>query len=114
MFDAFVGTVLMFLMIIGTVAIGYIIMLKLLIPKNRSIYYIIFPCDKNDVDVRKKAYGMRIKLNLLGEGLFSKIIVLDLGITENEKADLIPICKESNGIYLVNNENLKDYFDGRI
>ncbi len=114
MFDAFVGSVLMFLTLLGTVAICYIIMLKLLIPKSDGIYYIILPCDKNTVNVRKKAYGTRIKLNLLGEDCCSKVVVLDSGITEEEKADLLQICKESNGIYLVEKEYLKDYFDGRI
>ena len=37
-----------------------------------------------------------------------------VGLTEEEKADLLQICKESNGIYLVEKEYLKDYFDGRI
>ena len=114
MFDAFIGTVLMFLTLIGTVAICYIIMLKLLVPKNDGVYYIILPSDKNTVNVRKKAYGTRIKLNLSGEDHFSKVVVLDLGITESEKANLLPICTEGNGIYLVEKEYLKDYFDGRI
>ena len=77
-------------------------------------YYIVLPCNQNTKKVRKKAYGMRIKLNLLGEDCYSKVVVLDAGITESEKADLLEICKESNGIYLVSKEYLKDYFDGRV
>lgn len=114
MLDAFVGSVFLFLTLLGTVAICYIIMLKLLIPKSDGIYYIVLPCNKNTKNIRKKAYGTRIKLNLLGEDCYSKVVVLDSGITENEKAELLPICKESNGIYLVQKEYMKDYFDGRI
>ena len=114
MLNAFVGSVLMFLVFLGTVAICYIVMLKLLIPKTDSIYYIVLPCNKNTVNVRKKAYGKRLKLNLLGEDCYSKVVVVDCGITENEKTDLLEICKESNGIYLVEKDFIKDYFDGRI
>ncbi len=114
MLDAFVGSVFMFLVLVGTVAICYFVMLKLLIPKNNDLYYIVLPCNKNTKNVRKKAYGARIKLNLLGEASCSKIVVLDSGISENERANLLEICKESNGIYLVPKEYLKDYFDGRI
>ncbi|MBR5203378.1 MAG: hypothetical protein IKW45_08950 [Clostridia bacterium] len=114
MLDAFVGSVLLTLTLFGTVAICYIIMLKLLIPKSDGVYYIVLPCNQNTKNIRKKAYGTRIKFNLLGEDCWSKVIVLDYGITEKEKTDLLPICKENNGIYFVPKECLKDYFDGRI
>ena len=114
MLDAFVGSVFLFLTLLGTVAICYIIMLKLLIPKSDGIYYIILPCNQNTKNVRKKAYGIRIKLNLLGEDYCSKVVVLDSGIKESEKIELLEICKESNGIYLVPKDYLKDYFDGRV
>ena len=114
MLDALVGSVLLFLTLLGTVAICYIIMLKLLIPKSDGVYYIVLPCNQDTKNVRKKAYGTRIKLNLLGEDCHSKVVVLDSGISESEKADLLEICKESNGIYLVKKDCLKDYFDGRI
>ena len=114
MLDAFVGSVFLFLTLLGTVAICYIIMLKLLIPKSDGIYYIILPCNQNTKNVRKKAYGTRIKLNLLGEDYCSKVVVLDSGIKESEKIELLEICKESNGIYLVPKDYLKDYFDGRV
>ena len=114
MLNAFAGSVLLFLTLLGTVAICYVIMLKLLIPKSDSVYYIVIPCNQNTINVRKKAYGTRLKLNLLGEDCYSKVVVLDCGITETEKANLLEICKESNGIYLVKKEFLKDYFNGRI
>ena len=114
MFDAFIGTVFMFLTLLGTVAICYLIMLKLLIPEIKGEYYIVLPCNQNTQNVRKKAYGTRLKLNLLGEDCSAKVIVLDSGINDNEKSDLLEICKECNGIYLVEKDYLKDYFDGRL
>ena len=114
MLDAFIGTIFVGLILIGTVAICYIIMLKLLLPKTKTDYYIFLPQNESSVDIRKLAYGTRIKLNLLGDDCHSKIIILDCGITQEEKDNLLPICKESNGIYLVQKEFIKDYFDGRF
>lgn len=114
MLDAFIGSIFVGLILIGTVAICYLIMLKLLLPKSKTDYYIFLPQNKESVNVRQLAYGTRIKLNLLGDNCRSKIIILDCGLTPKEKENLLPICKESNGIYLVEKEFLKDYFDGRF
>lgn len=114
MFDAFVWSIFMALILLGTVAICYLIMLKLLLPKSNDNYYIIMPCNRLSSDVRKKAYGLRIKLNLIGEDLHSKVVVLDYGMTDREKEQLLEICKECNGIYYVKDGYIKDYFDGRI
>ncbi len=114
MFNALIGSVFVGLILLGTVAICYVIMLKLLLPKNNSDYYVFLPCDRNTVNVRKKAYGMRIKHNLLGDDIHSKIVVLDNGISDSELANLREICKESNGIYIVKKENIKDFLNGRI
>jgi hypothetical protein len=89
-------------------------MLKLLVPKQKDDYYVIIPCDYSSTDVRKKAYGMRMRLSILGEDVYSKIVILDYGIDEYEKQELLEICKECNGIYYVKNDYLKDYFDGRV
>lgn len=114
MLDALIGSVFVTLILIGTVAICYLIMLKLLLPKNKTDYYIFLPQNKNSVGVRRLAYGTRIKLNLMGDERHGKIVVLDCGISDEEKDNLLEICKESNGIYLVQKDFLKDYFDGRI
>ncbi len=114
MLDALIGSVFVTLILIGTVAICYLIMLKLLLPKNKTEYYIFLPQNKNSADVRRLAYGTRIKLNLIGDDRNAKIVVLDCGISEEEKENLLPICKDNNGIYLVQKEFIKDYFDGRI
>ncbi len=114
MHDAIIWSIFMFLILVGTVAICYVIMLKLLIPKYDENYYVILPFNKDSQNVRKKAYGMRIKLNLLCEDLNSKVVVVDYGMQSLEKEQLLEICKECNGIYYVKNEYIKDYFDGRI
>ena len=114
MIDAFVWSVFVFLILLGTVAICYIIMLKLLLPKSDKNYYIVVPCDKNSTNVREKAYSTRLKLSLLGEDLYGKVVILDCGMTDKEKESLMGIAKEYNGIYCVLYDDIKEFFDGRI
>lgn len=114
MLESIIWSVFVSLILFGTVAFCYIIMLKLLSPKVDEPYYIVIPCDENSVEVRKKAYGMRIRLGLMNEDVISKVVVVDYGMNNYQKEDLLQICKECNGIYYVKNENLKDFFDGRI
>ena len=100
MLDSIIWSVFVFLILLGTVAICYLIMLKLLLPKTDKTYYVILPCDKSSKDVRKRAYGMRVKLNFISEDINSKIVVLDYGMNYHEKEDLLNICKECNSIMI--------------
>lgn len=103
-----------FLIMIGTVAICYGIMLKLLLPKSKKDYFVILPFDRNSSNVRKTAYGMRIKLCLFGDGYKSRVVALDNGMNDDEREDLRKICTEANGIYLVEKDRIRDFFNGRI
>ena len=114
MLDSIIWFVFVFLILFGTVAFCYLIMLKLLLPKTENSFYVIIPCDENADNVRKKTYGMRIKMNIINEDSNGKIIVVDYGMKEKEKLDLLQICKECNGIYYIEKEFLKDLSDGRI
>ena len=114
MLDSIIWAVFVALILMGTVAFCYVIMIKLLLPKTDNEYYVVLPCDESSKDIRKKAYGMRIKMNVINEDYNSKIIVLDYGMSCCEKEDLLNICKECNGIYYVKNEYLRDFLDGRI
>ena len=114
MFDAFIWSVFMFLILLGMVAICYIIMLKLLLPKSDVDYYILIPCCSNTTKVLEKAYSAQLKLCLLGEGLHGKVIILDCGITDDEKEELEEIYKECNEIYCIKQDEINEFFDGRI
>ena len=113
-FDAFVWSIFMVLILLGTVAFCYIIMLKLLLPKCKGEYFVLLPYNEKSVNIRNTVYGTRLKLNLYGDGIISKIIVLDCGICDKEKGDLLEICRECNGIYYIKQEDIKEFFDGRI
>ena len=114
MFEVLLWSFFLCSTLVGIVAFCYMIMLKLLIPKSKKDFFVFLPCDITTCDVRKRAYALRLKLNLMGEDMHGKIVVLDGGMCENERDNLLEICKESNGIYLVNKEYIKDFLDGRI
>ena len=114
MIDSIIWSVFVLLVLVGTVAICYMIMLKLLLTKIDKPYYIIIPCDENSVNVRKIAYGMKIRMNFINDDTYGKIMVLDKGINNKEKEELLQICKDCNGIYCVDTKEIKDFFDGRI
>jgi len=114
MLDTLSGLIFMMLVLIGTVAICYYIMLKLLLPKRKHDYYVFIPCNRSSQKVREYACEMRVKLNFMGDEKNSKIVVLDSGMSDNERENVQAVCKESNGIYLVDKKYLKDYLDGRI
>ena len=65
MFNTLSGLIFMLLVLIGTVAICYYVMLKLLLPKRNHNFYILIPCDSNSEKVREYACEMRVKLNFL-------------------------------------------------
>ena len=54
MLDSIIWFVFVFLILFGTVAFCYLIMLKLLLPKTDNSFYVIIPCDENADNVRKK------------------------------------------------------------
>lgn len=114
MIDAFVWSIFLALILLGTVAICYVIMLKLLLPNCNEDYYVLLPCNFNTTNIRKKAYGLRIKLNLLGEEKYGKILIIDDGLSIDEKDSLMEICTDYNGIYYVEKDRMKGFFDGRI
>ena len=114
MFEALLWSFFLCSTLMGIVAFCYTVMLKLLIPKTRKEFFVFLPCDITSCDVRKKAYALRMKLNLMGDDIHGKIVVLDNGMREYERDNLLEICKECNGIYLVNKEYIKDFLDGRI
>ena len=114
MFDTLIWSIFLALILLGTVAICYIVMLKLLLPDCNEKYYVILPCNSQTTDIRKKAYGLRIKLNLLGEESNSKIVVVDKGLCDSEKENLMEICTDYNEIYYVEKDKMKGFFDGRI
>lgn len=109
MLESFFGAVFVGLILLGVITIAYAIMLKLLLPKPKYEYYILIPSKHCGTEVTKAAYAARMKMNLIGDESYGKVLVVDTGMTEAEKLSCMNVCRESNGIYLMTLEELEDY-----
>ncbi len=109
MLKAFFGALFVALVLLGTVTLCFAILLKALVPKKRYGYYIVLESDFCKKELASAVYSAKTKINLLGDDGYGKIIVLDKGMGEDEKLACLNICRQTNGIYLITAEQLKDY-----
>lgn len=109
MSEAFFGAVFVGLILLGVIALVYAIMLKLLLPKPKYEYYILITSKHCGCDVTAAAYAARMKMNLIGDECYGKVLVVDTGMNESEKLSCMNVCRESNGIYLLTLSELEDY-----
>ena len=104
MSEAIFGAVFLLLVFIGTITIAYAIMFKLLVPKRKYDYYIVLPSNT------KAVYAAKTKIDLLGDSGYGKVIVVDMGMTQAQKLSCLNICRQTNGIYLIESEQIKELF----
>lgn len=109
MLESFFGAVFVGLILLGVISVVYAIMLKLLLPKPKYEYYILIPSKHCGNEITSAAYAARMKMNLIGDENYGKVIVLDTGMNESEKLSCQNVCRESNGIYLFSVSDLEDY-----
>lgn len=108
MLEGFFGAVFVGLIILGVFAVVYAVLLKLLL-KAKYEYYVLIPSKHCGKNVSAAVYAARMKMNLIGDEDYGKVIVLDTGMTEKEKLSCQNICRETNGIYLFTAEDLEEY-----
>ncbi|MEG0545653.1 MAG: hypothetical protein RR552_00565 [Oscillospiraceae bacterium] len=109
MLESFFGAIFVGLILFGLIALAYGIMLKLLLPKQRYEYYIIIPSKKTTKDISAAAYAARMKMNLIGDESYGRVIVLDTGMNEADRLACLNVCRESNGIYLCSFSELEEF-----
>ena len=108
MLKAFFGAVFVALVLLGTLTLCYAIMLKALVPKKRYDYYVVIESDSCEKELSAAVYAAKTKINLLGDDGYGKILVLDKGMGDDERLGCLNICRQTNGIYLISAEQLKD------
>lgn len=109
MLESFFGAIFVGLILLGVITIAYAIMLKLLLPKPKYEYYILIPSKHCGTEVTKAAYAARMKMNLIGDENYGKVLVVDTGMNEAQKLSCLNVCRESNGIYLMTADELEEY-----
>jgi len=108
MLKAFFGAVFVALVLLGTLTVCFAIMLKALVPKKRYEYYTVIESDSCKKELSAAVYAAKTKINLMGDDGYGRIIVLDRGMDEDERLNCLNICRQTNGIYLITDEQLKD------
>ena len=110
MSETIFGAVFLLLVFIGTITIAYAIMFKLLVPKRKYDYYIVLPSNTCSEELTKAVYAAKTKIDLLGDSGYGKVIVVDMGMTQAQKLSCLNICRQTNGIYLIESEQMKELF----
>lgn len=108
MLEAFFSAVFVGLILLGVLAVAYAIMFKLLMPKDKFEYYIVIPSSHCGEEITAAAYSARTKLNLMGDADYGKVFILNTGMAENERLSCLNVCRESNGIYLIEKSDIEE------
>ena len=108
MLRVFFGIVFLCLVLFGTIALSYAIMLKSLMPKNRYDYYVVIPSKQCGEQLAVAAYGAKMKIDLLGDEQFGRVLVVNTGMSDEQKLTCLNICRQTNGIFLVDENQLEE------
>ena len=85
-------------------------MLIAVMPKEKYSYYIVIESDTCPDGVVAAAYAAHIKLNLTGDAERGKVLIVDRGMTCEQKLSCLELCRESNEIHMVSRDEIKDFF----
>lgn len=113
MLEAIFGAVFVALILLGTLALAYAFMFRMLMPDDNSNYYIVIPSSFCCDDIATTAYSLRTKIQLMGDSKRAKVLVVDMGMDEAQKLSCLNICRNTNGIYLVKSQDVKDIINGK-
>lgn len=108
MLRVFFAVVFLCLVLFGTIALSYTIMLKSLSSKSRYDYYIVIPSSQCGESLSAAAYQARMKTDLLGDSAYAKVLVVNTGMSDEQRLTCLNICRKTNGIYLVDKEQLEE------
>lgn len=109
MSDAFFGAIFASLIFLGLVALVCGVILKLLAPREKYEYCILIPSKHCPSGTISAAYAAKMKMALIGDESFGRVIVVDTGMDEAEKLSCLNVCRESNGIFLMTPGEVEDY-----
>lgn len=108
MLEAFFGALFLGLVFLGVISFSYLIMFKMLTPKKKFEYYIVLKSNTCEKEITEAAYCAKMKLNLIGDDQYAKVLVVDTGMSEADRLSCLNVCRKTNGIYLVNKDELEE------
>lgn len=106
MLDGIIFGILTVFIFIGIVATCYFIMIRILHPKSVGKYIILIPANSEKKDVAGMLYAAHMRIALFGDFCRGRVIAVDLGLDKKERLICEDLCKECDGIYLCEPEEL--------
>lgn len=84
---------------IGVLSTAYIIM-QILKTDARGRYVVIIPAKVSDEDIGTILYGAHMRMSLLGDCCYGKIVILDMGMSDKQIELCDTIMKECGNMEL--------------
>ena len=106
MMEGIIFGILTVFIFIGIVATCYYIMLRVLHPKSAGKYIILIPANSGKEDIAGMLYAAHMRIALLGDCCRGRVIAVDLGLDRRERLICEDLCRECNGAYLCEPEDL--------
>lgn len=93
--------------LVGVIAAVYRVTLRVLHPKGRERYCVVYPL--NGVSDAQVLYSARLRLNLTSGSDDAAVIGVCHGSTDDNRDVFAGLCRECEGIYLVTPSELGDF-----
>ncbi len=98
---------------IGVVATSYFIILQVFKIGNDAKCVMVIPSGLSDDDVGSMLYGVYFRLGMVGERGFNRIVVVDNGMTQNQRRLCLEIMSGFNNMELCTPGELWDAVSGK-
>ena len=85
----------LFFVLAGIVSVIYYIMLRALNGKKGELYYIVIPAVRGDENEAGFICAARMRQILLGEEKRSRLFVVDMGLTPENRRRMDEFCREN-------------------
>ena len=100
MIKEIISLICLLLVFLGLVALAYYIILRILRPKKSGKYIVLISADGSSSDAADRLCSEYMRLELLGEQLKGSVVVLDGGMTYEERRRCEEFCRISNNVYV--------------
>ncbi len=91
---------------IGVVATSYFIILQVFKIGNETKSVVVISSGVSDDDVGNILYGIHVRLSLIGDSNFKRVVIVDNGMTENQKSLCYKIISDFDNMEVCTPENL--------
>lgn len=95
-----ISAICLLLVFLSLVALAYYIILKILRPKKSGKYIVVISADDSSDDAADRLCSEYMRLEMLGEISFGNVVLLDLGMSYDERRRCEELCRETKNVYV--------------